>query len=218
MSLRGGVGTPVWTGGRFRLWVSGVGDAEGVTVPLNLRLSFCTTGPTGFISQGSGRHVLTSVECVLFIHLPCCPPNTYHIRLSESETVSHSVVSNSLQPPWTEARQTPCPWDSPDKNTGVGCHGLLQGIFPTQGSNPGLPHCRWILYRLSHQRSPDNKHPHPFLSPSHTLPPSVLFQESGPEVSGWALSGKVCFELSSDLEGPQGLPCLAGAGALAQSP
>ena len=44
--------------------------------------------------------------------------------------------------------------DSPRKNTGVGCHFLLQGIFPTQGSNPGLPHCRRILYRLSHQGSP----------------------------------------------------------------
>ena len=43
--------------------------------------------------------------------------------------------------------------DSPGKNTGVGCHALLQGIFPTQGSNPGLPHCGWILYHLSHQRS-----------------------------------------------------------------
>ena len=40
------------------------------------------------------------------------------------------------------------------KNTGVGCHALLQGIFPTQGSNPGLPHCRWILYFLSHQGGP----------------------------------------------------------------
>ena len=43
--------------------------------------------------------------------------------------------------------------DSPGKNPGVGCHALLQGIFPTQGSNPGLPHCRWILYHLSHQGS-----------------------------------------------------------------
>ena len=40
--------------------------------------------------------------------------------------------------------------DSPVKNTGVGCHALLQGIFPNQGSNPGLPHCRLILYHLSH--------------------------------------------------------------------
>ena len=36
----------------------------------------------------------------------------------------------------------------------MGCHALLQGIFPTQGWNPGLPHCRWNLYRLSHLGSP----------------------------------------------------------------
>ena len=47
-----------------------------------------------------------------------------------------------------------CPWNSPGKNTGVGSCSLLQGIFPTQGSNPGLPHCRQILYHLSHQGSP----------------------------------------------------------------
>ena len=44
--------------------------------------------------------------------------------------------------------------DSPGKNTGVGCHALLQGIFPTQGPNPDLPHCRQILYWLSHQGKP----------------------------------------------------------------
>ena len=44
--------------------------------------------------------------------------------------------------------------DSPGKNTGVGCHALLQGIFSTQGSNPGFPHCRRILYQLNHQGSP----------------------------------------------------------------
>ena len=43
---------------------------------------------------------------------------------------------------------------SPGQNTGVGCHALLQGIFPLQGLNPGLPHCRQILYSLSHQGSP----------------------------------------------------------------
>ena len=47
------------------------------------------------------------------------------------------------------------PWSSLGKSTGVGCHFLLQGIFLTQGSNPGLPHCRQMLYRLSHQGSPD---------------------------------------------------------------
>ena len=44
--------------------------------------------------------------------------------------------------------------DSPGKNTGVGCHALFQAIIPTQGSNPALSHCRWILYSPSHQGSP----------------------------------------------------------------
>ena len=46
------------------------------------------------------------------------------------------------------------PRNSPGQNTGVGSHSLLQGIFPTQGLNPGLLHCRWILYQVSHQGSP----------------------------------------------------------------
>ena len=46
------------------------------------------------------------------------------------------------------------PWDSPGQNTGVGCHALLQVIFPTQGLNSGLLHCSQILWRLSHQGSP----------------------------------------------------------------
>ena len=60
--------------------------------------------------------------------------------------------------PWTVARRAPQSMGilSPGKNIGVGCHALLQGIFPTQGSNPGLLHCRWILYRLSHQGDPSN--------------------------------------------------------------
>ena len=47
--------------------------------------------------------------------------------------------------PWTVTYQALRPWDSPGKNTGVGCHFLLQGIFPTQGLNPGLPHSRQTL-------------------------------------------------------------------------
>ena len=49
---------------------------------------------------------------------------------------------------------TPSPWNSPGQNTGVGSLSFLQGNFPTQGLNPGLPHCRQILYQLSHQGSP----------------------------------------------------------------
>ena len=65
-----------------------------------------------------------------------------------SESVSCSVMSNSLP------TMLLCPWNSPGRNTGVGCHFLLQGIFPTQGSNLGLLHCRQILYYLSHKGSP----------------------------------------------------------------
>ena len=46
------------------------------------------------------------------------------------------------------------PWNSPGQNTGVGSVSLLQGIFPTQGSNPGLPYCMQIPYQLSHSESP----------------------------------------------------------------
>ena len=46
-----------------------------------------------------------------------------------------------------------CPWNSPGQNTGVGSLSLLQGMFLTQGSNPGLSHCRQILYQLSHKGS-----------------------------------------------------------------
>ena len=59
--------------------------------------------------------------------------------------------------PWTVACQLPCPYGFPGRNAGVGCHFLLQGIFPTQASNPGLPHCRQTPYTLSHQGNPTTK-------------------------------------------------------------
>ena len=69
-----------------------------------------------------------------------------NIDIVNSESESHSAVSNSLQPHGLYN-----PWNSPGQNTGVGSHSHVQGIFPSQGSNPGLPHCRQILYHLSHQ-------------------------------------------------------------------
>ena len=67
-------------------------------------------------------------------------------RIFESE--SFSVVYNSL---WPHGLYSP--WNSPGQNTGVGSLSLLPEIFPIQGSNPGLLHCRWILYQLSHKGS-----------------------------------------------------------------
>jgi len=53
-----------------------------------------------------------------------------------------------------------CPWNFPGKNTGLGCHSLLCEIFLTQGSNPGLPHCRQILYCLSQYQTPSKSVSH----------------------------------------------------------
>ena len=62
---------------------------------------------------------------------------------------SRSVLSDSLRPHGLHS-----PWNSPGQNPGVGSRSLLQQIFPTQGSNSCLLHCRWILYPLSCQGSP----------------------------------------------------------------
>ena len=83
---------------------------------------------------------------------PNWPIDLYnHNKVSKqisSESESRSVVSNSLPPHGLYS-----PWNSPGQNTGVGSLSLLQGIFPSQGSNPGLSHCRRILYQLSHKGS-----------------------------------------------------------------
>ena len=65
------------------------------------------------------------------------------------ESESHPVVSDSLRP-----QELYSPWNSAGQNTGVGILSLLQGIFPTQELSPGLPHCRCLLYQLSHNGSP----------------------------------------------------------------
>ena len=77
---------------------------------------------------------------VLIFH-PFC------VFLFEKWKWSHSVMSNSLRPQGLQPIRLPSPWDF----SGVGCRFLLQRIFLTQGSNPGLLHCRQSLYLLSHQ-------------------------------------------------------------------
>ena len=67
----------------------------------------------------------------------------------QSESKSRSVMPDYLRPHILYS-----PWNSPGQNTGVDSLSLLQRIFPTQGSNPGLPHCKQILYQLSQQGSP----------------------------------------------------------------
>ena len=68
------------------------------------------------------------------------------LQQEKRERESRSAASDSL---WSHGLYSP--WNSPGQNTGEGSLSLLQGLFPTQGLNPGLPHCRQILYQLSHQ-------------------------------------------------------------------
>ena len=94
---------------------------------------------------GIWASLLQQLNLYSLTHLSSCHP----WKWSESE--SRSVVFYSATS-WTILYS---PWNSPGQNTGVGSLSLLQGIFLTQGLNPGLPHCRWILYQLS-QGKPRN--------------------------------------------------------------
>ena len=80
-----------------------------------------------------------------------CYSNKQYSSSPVVASVHCSTVSHFLWPQGLSLTRLLCPWDSPGKNTGVGSHFLLQGIFSTQGWNPGLLHCRQILYCLSHQ-------------------------------------------------------------------
>ena len=80
---------------------------------------------------------------------PILQANSFPSEPPRSESESHLVVSNSLRPHGLYSS-----WNSLGQNIGVGSLSLLQGIFPTQGSNPGFLHCRPILYLLSHRGRP----------------------------------------------------------------
>ena len=87
-------------------------------------------------------------NCVTNAHIT----NVYWVLDPVGHRGSHSVVSDSATP-WTVAYQAPLSMEFPRREYWSGLHSLLQGIFPTQGSNLGLRHCRQMLYHLSHQGS-----------------------------------------------------------------
>ena len=99
---------------------------------------FCSRQPAWFVST---THVGLESESEV---AQSCPTLCDPMDCSLPGSSVHGIF---------QARVLLCPWDFPGKSTGVDCHFLLQGIFPTQGFNPGLPHCRQKLYRLSHQES-----------------------------------------------------------------
>ena len=133
-----------WYGAHLHLLVSGpvASGAYSVNPPFThcsaqpgevsvLRLATQTTAPSPPTSSEAGvspRPLSPSHLCVLCLVTQSCPTLCNPMDYSPSGFSVHE--------------------DSPGKNTGVGCHALFQGIFSTQGSNPGLLHCRGILYQL----------------------------------------------------------------------
>ena len=112
----------------------------------------------------------------VFLGFPC----------SSVSQFSHSVVSDSLQPHGLQHARPPCPSPAP----GVGSLSLLQGIFQTQGLNPGLPHCRQILYQLSHKGSPRILEwvAYPFSSrSSQSRNQTGVFRTAGGFFTSWAI-------------------------------
>ena len=104
--------------------------------------------------MSKGTHVVVSrspflAGCWLKASVPHCVGLSIKIKWSKVKSLS---CVRLFATPWAVAcTRLLCPWDFLGKSTGVGCHFPLQGIFPTQRSNPGLPDCRQMLYHLSHQ-------------------------------------------------------------------
>ena len=107
------------------------------------RLTFFLTDNVKYRNQVSKLVYINGIlRCKIKVSDLFSFPQLLYLKLFENE--SRSIVSYSLQPHGLYS-----PWNSPGQNTGVGSLSLLQGIFPTQGSNPGLPHCNSILYSWS---------------------------------------------------------------------
>ena len=104
---------------------------EWIGIPFSILNITFANNPGGFIEYLSMFPALCAVLCLVAQLYPIL-----------CDSMDYSLPGSSVH------------GDSPGNNTGVGYHALLQGIFPTQGLNPGLLHCRQILYNLSHQGSP----------------------------------------------------------------
>ena len=153
-----------WSGCHFLL--QGIVPTQG----LNPRLLRCRR----ILYHWATREAHSLIRMFIYSLASGCQGGPWWLRCKEStcQWVNHhmitevekwkwscSVVSDSLRPHGLYSL-----WNSPGQNTGVGSLSLLQGIFPTQGSNPGLLHRRWILYQLSHQGCWTVLYPSLFLS------------------------------------------------------
>ena len=108
-------------------------------------------------TPGLSLDLISSLNPLLTPRLVLVPliPTASHPQLCHSTDVKVKVLAAQSCPnvcdPMNSSPPVLCPLNCSGKNTGVGSHSLLQGIFLTQGSNPGILNCRQILYHLSHQ-------------------------------------------------------------------
>ena len=116
-------------GAHLSVWGQGGPEQSEVIAYLGSTLGLLElTGQAERMRAGLAEDQWSRSSCVRFGEL-----------LYDYVSDSRSVVSDSLRPHGLQPARLLCPWDSPGKNPGVGCHALLQGLFLTQGSNPFLP-------------------------------------------------------------------------------
>ena len=130
---------------------------------------------------------ITSIQSMMYLLFPNLLCLVAQLYLTLCDPMDCSLPGSSVHA------------DSPGNNTGVGCHALLLGIFPTQGLNPGLPHCRKILYCPSQQRSPPKPR---FMYLSSVSPIGTFLPRSFPLFSFLCF---LSFFLPSFFPGPYGI-------------
>ena len=143
-----------WLNGRESGWTPGVGDGQGGLACCDswgCRESDMTewlnwTELSVSLSRMWESHEVALILFSFSSFLILNPLN--ELIITHKVSKGHSVISDSLRPHGLYS-----PGNSLGQNTGVGTLSLLQGIFPTQESNPGLPQCSWILYQLSHREA-----------------------------------------------------------------
>ena len=101
------------------------------------------------VEQWTGSKLGKEYVKAVYCHPACLTCRMLCLVAQLCPTLCYPMDCSSSHTQFSSGRE-----DSPGKNAGVGCHALLQGIFLTQGLNPGLLHCRWLLYHLSHQGNP----------------------------------------------------------------
>ena len=115
-----------------------------------------------FLEENIGK-TFSDINCTNVFLSQCPKAMEIKAKTNQRELIKLTSFWTAKEMKWSESHSVGSdswrlhglysPWNSPGQNTGVGSLFLLQGIFPNQGLNPGLPHCRWILYRLSHKES-----------------------------------------------------------------